>query len=58
MFSLSPSLSLSNADPSSGKLELHRHDGNNEEHEGFLFENYEEEGLGCAVFHLDFVVFV
>ena len=34
------------ADPSSGALELHRHDGENEVHDKFEFEDYESEGLG------------
>jgi predicted dehydrogenase len=33
-------------DPLSGNLLLRRHDGHTETHEGFLFENYEDTGMG------------
>ena len=33
-------------DPSSGSLLLRRHDGSTETHGSFLFENYEQEGIG------------
>ena len=42
------------ADENSGFLELRRHDGDSEVHEGFLFEDYESEGPGYGITHFHF----
>ena len=46
------------ADVDSGFLELRRHDGDSEVHEGFLFEDYESEGPGYGLRLSFFVVFL